>query len=207
MMRNGGGVRKYSAWGAESIRSRCERSTPHSGAKHICGAAITVRGAGLIVPRSTDSTERLLLELGAITLLIVVTWYAVTYAMELLRINGSSDAFILAALVIPGAGPTALLLLVGWGIQRYQRQPFALFAGFVVLVLVGWATALAGEIWVFFGFRFGGAPPISSLFTFFAIAGIAHLVALFLLLLLALLRRPSGPIPQSASAPPVDPTL
>ena len=145
--------------------------------------------------------------LGAIALLIVVAWHTVTYALELLRINVSSDAFVLASLIIPGAGPTALLLLVGWGIQRYQKQPIALFAGFVVLVLVGWATALAGEIWIFFGFRFGGAPPISSLSTFFAIAGIAHLVALFLLLLLALLRRPSEPIPQPASAPPVDPTL
>jgi len=82
-----------------------------------------------------------------------------------------------------------------------------LFAGFVVLVLVGWATALAGEIWIFFGFRFGRAAPISSLSTFFAIAGIAHLVALFFLLLLALLRRSSGPIPQPASASGDDPTL
>ena len=200
-------MRKYSGWGAESIQSRCARNTTNSGAKHIRGAAITTRGACLIVSRSTDSRERLLLALGATTLLIVATWHTVTYAMELLRINVSSDAFILASLVIPGVGPTALLLLVGWGIQRYQRQPLALFAGFVVLVLVGWATALAGEIWIFFGFRFGRAPPISSLSTFFAIAAIAHLVALFFLLLLVLLRRSSGRIPQPASASRDDPTL
>jgi len=161
----------------------------------------------LLVPRSTDPTDRLILALGAIALVVVVAGETVTYAMGLLRINVSNDAFILASLVIPGAGPSALLLLVGWGIQRYQRQPLALFAGFVVLVLVGWATALAGEIWIFFGFRFGRAAPISSLSTFFAIAGIAHLVALFFLLLLALLRRSSGPIPQPASASGDDPTL
>jgi len=200
-------MRKYSGWGAESIQLRFARNTPRSGANHIRGAAINIRGACLLVPRSTDPTDRLILALGAIALVVVVAWETVAYAMELLRINASSDAFILASLVIPGAGPTALLLLVGWGIQRYQRQPLALFAGFVVLVLVGWATALAGEIWIFFGFRFGGAPPISSLSTFFAIAGIAHLVALFFLLLLALLRRSSGPIPQPASGSRDDPTL
>jgi len=161
----------------------------------------------LLVPRSNDPTDRLLLALGAITLLIVASWTTVAYAMELLRINVSSDPFILASVVIPSAGPTALLLLVGWGIQRYRRQPYALFVAFVVLVLFGWTTGLVANLWIFFGFRSGGAPPFASLAILFSVAGIAHLVGLFLLLLLAILRRTSGPIPEPTSAPPVDPNL
>jgi len=161
----------------------------------------------LLIPRSNDPTDRLLLAFGAITLLIVATWTTVAYAIELLRVNVSGDPFILASVVIPSAGPTALLLLVGWGIQRYRRQPYALFVGFVVLVLFGWTTGLAANLWIFFGFRSGGVPPFTSLFILFAVAGIAHLVGLFLLLLLALLRRASGPIPEPTSAPPVDSNL
>ena len=161
----------------------------------------------MLIPRSNDPTDRLLLALGAITLLIVATWTTVAYAIELLRITVSGDPFILASVVIPSAGPTALLLLVGWGIQRYRRQPYALFVGFVVLVLLGWTTGLAGYLWIFFGFRSGDGPPSTSLAILFAFAAITHLVGLFLLLLLALLRRASGPIPAPTSAPPVDPNL
>src|SRR5438093_9639662 len=113
-------MRKYSGWGAESIQLRFARNTPRSGANHIRGAAINIRGACLLVPRSTDPTDRLILALGAIALLIVVAWETVMYAMELLRINVLGDAFILASVVIPSVGPTALLLLVGWGFQRHR---------------------------------------------------------------------------------------
>ncbi len=57
----------------------------------------------MLVPRSTDPTDRLILALGAIALVVVVAGETVTYAMGLLRINVSNDAFILASLVIPGA--------------------------------------------------------------------------------------------------------
>ena len=159
------------------------------------------------MPGRPTQQNRIILALGAIALLIVVAWEIAAYAIELLRINVSGDPFILASVVIPSVGPTTLLLLVGWGIQRYRRQPPGLFGGFVVLVLAGWATALAGNLWILFGFRYGGGPPMTSVFILFVIAGVAHLVGLFLLLLLALHPRPAGPVLQTASPPPVDPIL
>ena len=200
-------MRKYSGWGAESTQVRSSPTAAASAATDISGSTITIRGACLLDPRSTDPTDRLILALGAITLLILGVWYAVAYAVAVLRVNVSGDLFALASFIIPSTGPTALLLLVGCGIQRYRRQPPVLFAFFVVSILVGWTTALAGNLWIFFGFRSGGGPSFSSLVLFFVIAGIAHLVGLFLLLVLALGPRPSGPIPQPANPPPVDPIL
>ena len=67
----------------------------------------------MLDPRSTDPTDRLILALGAITLLILGVWYAVAYAVAVLRVTVSGDLFALASLVIPSTGPAALLLLVG----------------------------------------------------------------------------------------------
>src|SRR5438094_6162642 len=51
-----------------------------SAATDISGSTITIRGACLLDPRSTDPTDRLILALGAIPLLLLGGWYAVPYA-------------------------------------------------------------------------------------------------------------------------------
>src|SRR5437879_12490124 len=57
--------------------------------------------------------------LGAVALVIVLGWEAVSYAVFFFRIPlANPTAYFVASAVIPSSGATALILLIGWGSKR-----------------------------------------------------------------------------------------
>ena len=142
--------------------------------------------------------------LGAVALVIVLGWEAVSYAVFFFRIPlANPTAYFVASAVIPSSGATALILLIGWGIQTRRRHPPILFLTFVLVEVAGWAIGLATSIWFFIVL---GGPGFELLPYLSALTTALDLTALFLLLVLALPPRSATPFLQPSPAQPSGPT-
>jgi len=156
-------------------------------------------------PQSDGTTDRLLFVLGVVILAIVLGWEAVSYAVFFFRIPlADPTAYFVASATIPRSGVTALILLIGWGIQTRRRHPPILFLTFVLVEVAGWAIGLATSIWFYLAL---GGPGFELLpYYLFALATALASTALFLLLILALPPRSSTPFLQPSPAQPLGPT-
>src|SRR2546428_9202943 len=151
--------------------------------RHPSGSGCPFGVPTLRNPWSDGTTDRLLFVLGAVALVIVLGWEAVSYAVFFFRIPLSNPtAYFVASAVIPSSGGTALILLIGWGIQTRRGHPPILFLTFVLVEVAGWAIGLATSVWFFIvlggsGFRLLPYPSLRT-------NGLAF-TALFLLLVFA----------------------
>src|SRR5437899_6428518 len=92
--------------------------------RHPSGSGCPFGVPTLRNPQSYGTTDRLLFVLGAVALVIVLGWEAVSYAVFFFRIPlDNLTAYFLASAVIPSSGVTALILSIGWPIQTLRRPP------------------------------------------------------------------------------------
>src|SRR2546422_4967862 len=118
--------------------------------RHPSGSGCPFGVPTLRTPWWDGTTDRLLFVLGAVALVIVWGWEAVSSAVFFFRIPlANPTAYFVASAVIPSSGVTALILLIGWGIQTRRRHPPILFLMFVLVEVAGWAIGLATSIWFF----------------------------------------------------------
>src|SRR5437016_7936369 len=117
--------------------------------RHPSGSGCPFGVPTLRNPWSYATTDRLLFVLGAVALVIVLGWEAVSYAVFFRIPLPNPTAYFAASAVIPSSGGTALILLIGWGIQTRRRHPPILFLTFVLVEVAGWAIGLATSIWFF----------------------------------------------------------
>ena len=172
--------------------------------RHPSGSGCPFGVPTLRNPWSDGTTDRLLFVLGAVALVIVLGWEAVSYAVFFFRIPlANPTAYFVASAVIPSSGATALILLIGWGIQTRRRHPPILFLAFVLVEVAGWAIGLATRIWFFIVL---GGPGFELLLYLSALTTALDLTALFLLLVLALPPRSATPFLQPSPAQPSGPT-
>ncbi len=153
-----------------------------------------------------DPTDRLLVVLALIALVMLLGWYSFSVAIALLRIPLRIDpTFYFIASLIPASSGTVLVLLLGWGIQTHRPGPLGLFLGFVIAEILALGIGLGVATWLYWSFRYGGGPLIAmapTIASLNAVVAAAHAVAVFLLLLLILLgRTPAAPSP-GIMAPP-----
>ncbi len=73
----------------------------------------------------SDPKDRLLVVLALIALVIFLGWYSFSVAIALLRIplTGDPTLYFIASVWISGTSGTALLLLLGVGIQTHRPGP------------------------------------------------------------------------------------
>jgi len=161
----------------------------------------------------SDRTDRLLVVLALIALVILVGWYSfsVAVAIGLLHIplTGDPTPYYIASVWIPASTSTMLLLLLGWGIQKHRPGPQGLFLGFVIAELLGSAIWLGAATWFYWAIRGGPGPLIETaqaVASLYAVAALAHAVALFLLLLLVFAGRTPAPPSPAFLAPPAPPS-
>ena len=154
--------------------------------------------------QSNSPKDRLLFLLGAVTLAIVLGWYALSYAVFFFRIMvGDPTAYFVASTTIPSSGVAAFILLIGWGVQMRRRHPPILFFAFVLFEVTGWATWVGTLIWFYTAL---GNARFEMLTTLFTLSAALDATAVFLLLVLALPPRSPAPPWQVPVAPPVGPT-
>src|SRR2546427_3302858 len=90
--------------------------------RHPSGSGCPFGVPTLRNPWSDGTTDRLLFVLGAVALVIVLGWEAVSYAVFFFRIPLSNPtAYFVASAVIPSSGGTALILLIGLGNPNASR--------------------------------------------------------------------------------------
>jgi len=172
--------------------------------RHPSGSGCPFGVPTLRNPWSDGTTDRLLFVLGAVALVIVLGWEAVSYAVFFFRVPlANPTAYFVASAVIPSSGVTALILLIGWGIQTRRRHPPILFLMFVLVEVAGWAIGLATSIWFFIVL---GGPGFELLPYLSALTTALDLTALFLLLVLALPPRSATPFLQPSPPQPLGPT-
>ena len=153
--------------------------------------------------RWADSTDRLLVILGVVLLGIFFAWYAFEGGVQLFRIQLGVDemTFLTFSATIPKTATAALLLLFGWGLQRYRRHPSVHFLRFVLFQVAAWAASVAASIWLYIlAIRNGNSFEIG--FWIYIAAGILEAIALFFLLLLVIPPRTPAPAPQFETIPP-----
>ncbi|MCI4371442.1 MAG: hypothetical protein L3J78_02220 [Thermoplasmata archaeon] len=147
----------------------------------------------MVPERSRESTDRVLFVIGAICMAAVAAWDGTLFTLGVIRLQVDSDVVVFLAVtgIIPDSAMAVLLLLVGWAIQRLRMRPPALFAVFVLVEILALGLGTVGGVLVYWSFRNG----LSLLYfgsNLEGIAGIAHSVAVFLLVLLATPLRHSG---------------
>ena len=159
----------------------------------------------------SDPKDRLLVVLALIALAVFVGWYSFSVALALLRIplTGDPTLYFIASLWIPGSSGTALLLLLGGGIQAHRPGPQGLFLGFVIAELLASAIGLGAGTWFYWSLIAGPGSLIEraqTLAILNAVSVVAHAVAVFLLLLLVLMGRTPAPPSPGILAPPAPPS-
>ncbi len=159
----------------------------------------------------SDPTDRLLVVLALIALAVFVGWYSLSAALAMLRIplTGDPMPYFFASVWIPASSSTALVLLLGWGIQKHRPGPQGLFLGFVILELLASAIGIGVGSWFYWSLRSGPGPLIEMaqvLAGLGAVVVAAHAVAVFLLLLLVLLGRTPAPPSPGILPPPAPPS-
>ncbi len=119
-----------------------------------------VLSASFDVPPRSDPTDWLLVVLARIALVILLGWYSFSVAIALLRIPLAVDPalYFLASVWIPTSNGTALLLLLGWGIQTHRPGPQGVFLGFLIAELLASAIGLGAETWFYWAIRGSPAP-------------------------------------------------
>jgi len=174
-------------------------ATPSRAAILIREPAIVVAVAGLLGSQSNRVRDQLILVLGLVSLAVVLPTYALEFAIQEFNIQIPSPAFllILALPTVVNSAFTALIILIGWAIQRRRMGAPILFLVFVVAELTVWAIGTGARVLWYYRFSYGPIGNLSLVTQLFNVAGVAGYIALFLLLILAL---PEG-ILQTAPQP------
>jgi len=182
-------------------------ATPSRAAILIREAAIVVAVAELLGSQSNRVRDQLILVLGMVSLAVALATYALEFAIQEFNIQIPSPAVLLvfALPTVLTSAFTALVILIGWAIQRRRMGAPILFLVFVVAELTEWAIATGARFVLYYQYAHGPIGDFSFVTQLFNVAGVAGSIALFLLLILAMPEGILQPAPQPYPPQPYPP--
>jgi hypothetical protein len=157
-------------------------------------------------PQSTAAKDKILLALAALALVIVLGWYAYEIAITSLSLGipGNPTTYFLVSVLLPSAGITTILLILGFVIQLHHPRPQLLFLAFVFTELLGWFAGLVASVWIYTARASANTSAVSALSD---VSVVAYPIALFLLFVLALFPVGTQSVEEESPTPPEEPLL